>query len=135
MRKDADSPRTMLDRFAPPEMRLYLHLQKLRRPNEASIEVRNVDLMRLVGLYREEFHRTRSALVEYEVLTHKPVDRRGQTHRYTFVENGTHESEHGDSELQVVPVPREVMDVALNPSINLEGKKEHRSQLQTVQQE
>lgn len=120
MRKDAESPRTMFDRFAPPEMRLYLHLQKLRRPNEASVEIRNVDLMRLVGLYREEFYRARASLVEFELLTHEAIDGRGQTHRYRFTEHSTHAPDPGD--LYAVPVPCEVMDAVLNPPARLAGK-------------
>src|ERR1700722_16513287 len=76
MRKDADSPRTVFDKYGSPEMRLYFHLQKVRRPDAEFVEMSNADLMRLVGLPERTFRRARASLVECELITYEAMDGR-----------------------------------------------------------
>src|SRR5260370_34450031 len=84
VRKNADEPQTVFDRFGQPEMRLFLHLLKLRRDPYDYVEIKTLKLRQLVGLYKREFERARDELVQCELITSAPVHARRETYRYSF---------------------------------------------------
>jgi hypothetical protein len=127
VRKNETEPETVFDRFGPPEMRLFLHLLKLRRDPNDYVEANTLKLRKLVGLYKREFERARDELVKWELITATPVDARKETYRYSFTETGTPLAPMPDlgvgDGLVRVPIPREQIAAVLSPEVSLDGRR------------
>jgi hypothetical protein len=129
VRKNDTEPQTVFDRFGPPEMRLYLHLLKLRRDPYDHVEVKTSKLRQLVGLYKREFERARDELVKWELITATPVDPRRETYRYSFHQTGTPLAPMPDlgtsdsDSVVMIPVPSDVMAAAFTVKADLDGRR------------
>lgn len=127
LRKNKGEPQTAFEQVSTPETRLFLHLLKLRRPYHGGVEIRNMDLADLVGLDERALRRARKNLSDSGLITHEPIDRRKETHLYTFVEAGAAlmtfdaPEEYRDPVPQVEAemIPADVLASVLNPASSL----------------
>jgi hypothetical protein len=123
---------TEFDKHAPPAMRLYLRLCKLRRNPSLTVEISNTDLMELTGLKEKTFRRARQSLVEWGLISDGPVDSTGEIHLYEIQQPSNPAWQVPESSVigiamaprldtTVVPISRESMMSALNPLMSLKG--------------